>query len=103
MPFLVAGFAAPRATARGCQPRRGVRGGYRAVTHPALHTALCDLAGVRYPIVQTGMGWVASAKLVSATANAGGLGIIAVGDDGPAPARRRDRARRRAAPIARSA
>jgi NAD(P)H-dependent flavin oxidoreductase YrpB (nitropropane dioxygenase family) len=45
--------------------------------HPALHTRLCELAGVRYPIVQTGMGWVASAKLVSATANAGGLGIIA--------------------------
>jgi NAD(P)H-dependent flavin oxidoreductase YrpB (nitropropane dioxygenase family) len=47
------------------------------VSHPALHTALCDLTGVEVPIVQTGMGWVASAKLVSATANAGGLGIIA--------------------------
>jgi NAD(P)H-dependent flavin oxidoreductase YrpB (nitropropane dioxygenase family) len=47
------------------------------MTHPALHTRLCELAGVRYPIVQTGMGWVASASLVSATANAGGLGIIA--------------------------
>ena len=45
--------------------------------HPALHTALCDLVGVEVPIVQTGMGWVASAKLTSATANAGGLGIIA--------------------------
>jgi NAD(P)H-dependent flavin oxidoreductase YrpB (nitropropane dioxygenase family) len=40
-------------------------------------TALCALTGVRYPIVQTGMGWVASASLVAATANAGGLGIIA--------------------------
>ena len=47
------------------------------MTHPALRTALCDLTGVTHPIVQTGMGWVASAKLVSATANAGGLGIIA--------------------------
>lgn len=45
--------------------------------HPALHTPLCELAGVRYPIVQTGMGWVAGARLVSATANAGGLGILA--------------------------
>jgi NAD(P)H-dependent flavin oxidoreductase YrpB (nitropropane dioxygenase family) len=45
--------------------------------HPALHTALCDLVGIEHPIVQTGMGWVASAKLTSATANAGGLGIIA--------------------------
>jgi len=45
--------------------------------HPRLHTALCDLVGVRYPIVQTGMGWVAGPRLVAATANAGALGIIA--------------------------
>ena len=47
------------------------------MTHPALHTPLCDLVGVRYPIVQTGMGWVAGPRLVSATAEAGGLGILA--------------------------
>ena len=47
------------------------------MTASVLHTALCDLAGVRYPIVQTGMGWVAGPRLVSATANAGGLGILA--------------------------
>ncbi len=45
--------------------------------HPALHTRLCDLVGVRYPIVQTGMGWVAGPRLVAATANAGALGILA--------------------------
>ena len=45
--------------------------------HPALHTRFCDLVGVRYPIVQTGMGWVAGPRLASATANAGGLGILA--------------------------
>jgi len=45
--------------------------------HPALHTAFCELVGVQYPIVQTGMGWVAGARLASATANAGGLGILA--------------------------
>jgi NAD(P)H-dependent flavin oxidoreductase YrpB (nitropropane dioxygenase family) len=33
--------------------------------------------GVRYPIVQTGMGWVAGPRLVAATANAGALGILA--------------------------
>ena len=43
----------------------------------ALHTPFCDLVGVRYPIVQTGMGWVAGPRLVAATANAGGLGILA--------------------------
>jgi NAD(P)H-dependent flavin oxidoreductase YrpB (nitropropane dioxygenase family) len=32
---------------------------------------------VRFPIVQTGMGWVAGPRLVAATANAGGLGILA--------------------------
>jgi NAD(P)H-dependent flavin oxidoreductase YrpB (nitropropane dioxygenase family) len=45
--------------------------------HPALHTAFCDLVGVRHPIVQTGMGWVAGPRLVAATAEAGGLGILA--------------------------
>ena len=45
--------------------------------HPALRTKLCALVGVRYPIVQTGMGWVAGPRLVAATANAGGLGILA--------------------------
>src|SRR6266568_4878896 len=43
----------------------------------ALRTRLCDLAGVEYPIVQTGMGWVSGPELTAATANAGGLGILA--------------------------
>ncbi|MFE2097773.1 NAD(P)H-dependent flavin oxidoreductase [Streptomyces sp. NPDC059468] len=42
-----------------------------------METALTRLAGVRYPIVQTGMGWVAGPRLVSAAANAGALGILA--------------------------
>ena len=45
--------------------------------HGTLHTALCDLAGIEVPIVQTGMGWVAGPRLVSATAVAGALGILA--------------------------
>jgi len=44
---------------------------------PRLQTSLCVLVGVKYPIVQTGMGWVAGPKLVSASANAGALGILA--------------------------
>ena len=43
----------------------------------ALHTRICDLFGVRYPIVQTGMGWVSGARLTAATSQAGGLGILA--------------------------
>ena len=45
--------------------------------HQRLSTPFCDLVGVRAPIVQTGMGWVAGPRLVSATAKAGGLGILA--------------------------
>ncbi|MET7789086.1 NAD(P)H-dependent flavin oxidoreductase [Streptomyces sp. 900116325] len=41
-----------------------------------MRTPLTELAGVRYPIVQTGMGWVAGPRLVSATAEAGALGIL---------------------------
>ncbi|TDD00887.1 nitronate monooxygenase [Saccharopolyspora terrae] len=47
------------------------------MTEQLLRTPLCDLTGVRHPIVQTGMGWVAGPSLVSATANAGGLGVLA--------------------------
>ncbi|WP_053732828.1 nitronate monooxygenase family protein [Nocardia sp. NRRL S-836] len=42
-----------------------------------MKTALTELVGVRHPVVQTGMGWVAGPRLVSATAEAGGLGILA--------------------------
>jgi NAD(P)H-dependent flavin oxidoreductase YrpB (nitropropane dioxygenase family) len=47
------------------------------VLEQRLRTPLTDLVGVRHPVVQTGMGWVAGPSLVSATANAGGLGILA--------------------------
>lgn len=47
------------------------------MTHAALNTRVCDLFGVEYPIVQTGMGWVAGASLTAATSEAGGLGILA--------------------------
>ncbi|TDD90141.1 nitronate monooxygenase [Actinomadura rubrisoli] len=42
-----------------------------------LDTPLTRLTGVRHPVVQTGMGWVAGPRLVTAVANAGGLGILA--------------------------
>jgi NAD(P)H-dependent flavin oxidoreductase YrpB (nitropropane dioxygenase family) len=45
--------------------------------HARLHTPFCDLVGIDVPIVQTGMGWVAGPRLVSATAAAGALGILA--------------------------
>ncbi|MCX5556905.1 nitronate monooxygenase family protein [Streptomyces sp. NBC_00038] len=42
-----------------------------------MDTAFTRLVGVRHPIVQTGMGWVAGPRLVSATADAGALGVLA--------------------------
>jgi NAD(P)H-dependent flavin oxidoreductase YrpB (nitropropane dioxygenase family) len=45
--------------------------------HAALSTRFSELVGIRCPIVQTGMGWVATPSLVAATAAAGGLGILA--------------------------
>ncbi|RNL79499.1 NAD(P)H-dependent flavin oxidoreductase [Nocardioides marmorisolisilvae] len=42
-----------------------------------LKTPLTELVGIKHPVVQTGMGWVAGPRLVSGTANAGGLGILA--------------------------
>jgi len=45
--------------------------------NPVLHTELCERLGVRRPIVQTAMGWVATPELVAGTANAGGMGFLA--------------------------
>jgi len=42
-----------------------------------LRTALCDLLGIRYPILQSGMGGVAGPELVAEVSRAGGLGILA--------------------------
>jgi len=41
-----------------------------------LHTRFTELFGVERPIAQGGMMWVGRAELVSAVANAGGLGFI---------------------------
>ncbi|MGN0343940.1 MAG: enoyl-[acyl-carrier-protein] reductase FabK [Lachnospiraceae bacterium] len=38
-----------------------------------------QMLGIRYPIIQGGMAWVATWELASAVSNAGGLGIIGVG------------------------
>jgi len=48
-----------------------------------LKTAICDLFGIKHPILQGGMAHVATAELVSAVSNAGGLGIIGTGNAEP--------------------
>ena len=39
-------------------------------------TRITELFGVRYPIVQGGLMWIANAQLTSAVANAGGMGFM---------------------------
>lgn len=43
-------------------------------------TSICDILGIKYPIIQGGMAWVATAELAAAVSNAGGLGIIGAGN-----------------------
>ena len=42
-----------------------------------LHTEICDRLGIQYPIIQTGMGWVAKPELVAAVSEAGAIGFLA--------------------------
>lgn len=37
---------------------------------------ICEILGIRYPVFQGGMAWVADASLAAAVSNAGGLGLI---------------------------
>lgn len=45
-----------------------------------IHTKLCDLLNIKYPIIQGGMAWVSTAPLVAAVSNAGALGVIGSGN-----------------------
>lgn len=42
-----------------------------------IHTELCDLLGIEYPVFQGGMAWIADGKLAAAVSNGGGLGVVA--------------------------
>lgn len=44
------------------------------------HSAISDLLGIRYPVLQGGMAWIADGTLAAAVSNGGGLGIIAAGN-----------------------
>jgi nitronate monooxygenase len=66
-------------------------GALRAAT-PRFRTSLCDLLGVEYPIVQSGMGGVAGPELAAAVSRAGGLGILGCAHVPPDEVRKRIRA-----------
>ena len=43
---------------------------------PSLTTPLCELLGIKYPILLAGMARVAGGPLAAAVSNAGGMGCI---------------------------
>ncbi len=45
-----------------------------------MKNSICDLLNIKYPIIQGGMAWVATAELAAAVSNAGGIGLIAAGN-----------------------
>ena len=48
-----------------------------------LHSRICDMLGIRYPILLAGMGRAATPELAAAVSNAGGLGVIGAASCGP--------------------
>ncbi len=46
------------------------------MARPVLRTRLCDILDIEYPVILAGMGGVATAELVAAVSEAGGLGIL---------------------------
>ncbi len=38
---------------------------------------VCEMLGIKFPVIQGGMAWIADAQLAAAVSNAGGLGLIA--------------------------
>ncbi len=44
---------------------------------------ICEALGIQYPIIQGAMAWIADSILASSVSNAGGLGIIAAGNNSP--------------------
>ena len=45
-----------------------------------LKSKICEMLGIRYPVFQGGMAWIADGKLAAAVSQGGGLGIIAAGN-----------------------
>lgn len=46
------------------------------MSRKVLHTKLCDMLEIEYPVILAGMGHVAGVELTAAVSNAGGLGVL---------------------------
>ncbi len=45
-----------------------------------IKSKICEILGIRYPVFQGGMAWIADGRLAAAVSEGGGLGIIAAGN-----------------------
>lgn len=45
-----------------------------------IHSRICEILGIRYPVFQGGMAWIADGRLAAAVSEGGGLGIIGAGN-----------------------
>lgn len=45
-----------------------------------IKSKICEMLGIKYPVFQGGMAWIADGKLAAAVSEGGGLGIIAAGN-----------------------
>ncbi len=69
--FLKAGAATTAVVTLGCGTHTTT-----AATAPRLRTPLCDLLGIEYPVLQSGMAPIGGPELAAAVSAAGGLGIL---------------------------
>lgn len=53
----------------------------------ALHSSICELFSIKYPIVLAGMGDASTPELAAAVSNVGGLGVLGAAACGPAELR----------------
>ncbi|HUG40517.1 MAG TPA: nitronate monooxygenase family protein [Longimicrobiales bacterium] len=88
--FLKVGAVAGAAATVGCAPHA-----LPAAPRPRLRTRLCDLLGIEYPVLQSGMAPVGGPELAAAVSAAGGLGILGVAHVAPEEVRNRIREVRR--------
>lgn len=45
-----------------------------------IHSEICKLLNIEYPVLQGGMAWIADGRLAAAVSEGGGLGIVAAGN-----------------------
>lgn len=45
-----------------------------------IRSKICEILGIRYPVLQGGMAWIADGRLAAAVSEGGGLGIIGAGN-----------------------